>query len=67
MQKNTISTTISNMEAITPASSNSPKKGGKKKVAGPSKQTIENILNFSKALRVEPKADGETFIEYLAN
>ena len=55
------------MEAITPASSNSPKKGGKKKVAGPSKQTIENILNFSKALRVEPKADGETFIEYLAN
>jgi hypothetical protein len=66
MQKNTIPTLPSNTDAVTPASSNTPKNKGNK-LTEPSKQTIENILNFSKALHVEPKADGESFIEYLAN
>ena len=65
MQKNTISTSNSNTDAMH-ASTKSGKKGNKKQ-AGPSKQTIKNILNFSKALHVEPKADGKGFVEYIAN
>ena len=33
----------------------------------PSEQTLENIRNYSKALKVEQKKDGKGFIEYIAN
>ncbi len=61
-----MSTLRSGMDAVSSASGKSSKKSNRK-LAEPSKQTIENILNFSKALRIEPKADGKGFIEYLAN
>jgi hypothetical protein len=37
------------------------------KLAEPSHQTIENILNYSKALNVEPSKVTGRFIEYLGN
>lgn len=66
MQKNTLRTLPSNKDAAMSASTKPANKGSKKN-AGPSKQTIENILNFSKALKVEPKADQQGFVEYIAN
>lgn len=66
MQKNTLRTLTSNKDAAMSASTK-PAKTGSKKEKGPSKQTIENILNFSKALKVEPTADQQGFIEYIAN
>jgi|GEM_PF-1157474 hypothetical protein len=66
MQKNTISTLNPNTGAAESAPLSVPKKGDKN-LAEPSKRTIENILNYSKALHVEPKADGEDFVEYVAN
>lgn len=66
MQKNTISTLNPNQGTADAAPKSVPKKG-KKKLAEPSQRTIENILNYSKALRVEPKADGNDFVEYVAN
>jgi len=33
----------------------------------PSLQTIQNILNYSKALKVHKRPKGKDFIEYLAN
>jgi hypothetical protein len=39
----------------------------KKDEVTPSEQTIKNILNFSKALKVEQCKDGEIFVEYTAN
>ena len=66
MQKNTTSILHSNSEQDTPVSFNSAKKNNREQ-AEPSSRVIENILNFSKALHIEPKADGEGFIEYVAN
>jgi hypothetical protein len=66
MQKNTIPTLNPKTGAAESAPKSVPKKA-KKKLAEPSKRTIENILNYSKALHVEPKADGKDFIEYVAN
>ena len=66
MQKNTTSILHSNTEQDTPVSLNSAKKNNGEQ-AEPSSRVIENILNFSKALHIEPKADGESFIEYVAN
>jgi hypothetical protein len=66
MQKNTTSFIHSNSEQEKPVSRNSAKKNSRKQVE-PSSRVIENILNFSKALRIEPKADGQSFIEYLVN
>jgi hypothetical protein len=66
MQKNTTSFIHSHTEQENPVSRNSAKKNSRKQVE-PSNRIIENILNFSKALRIEPKADGESFIEYIAN
>ncbi|HTB07254.1 MAG TPA: hypothetical protein VK806_09900 [Bacteroidia bacterium] len=37
------------------------------KLSEPSRQTIENILNYSKALRVESSEITGGFIEYLGN
>ncbi|HXB13494.1 MAG TPA: hypothetical protein VNZ45_16015 [Bacteroidia bacterium] len=37
------------------------------KEALPSLQTIQNILNYSKALKVHKRSKGKDFIEYLAN
>jgi hypothetical protein len=34
---------------------------------GPSELTIQNILNYSKALRVSKPIKGKEFIEYIAN
>jgi hypothetical protein len=33
----------------------------------PSSETIQNILNYSKALKVHKRSKGKDFIEYLAN
>lgn len=33
----------------------------------PSNETINNILNYSKALKVEKSSKGKDFIEYIAN
>ena len=64
MQKNTTSILSSNQEHVAHAPRKSKKNN--RKEAGPSKQTIQNILNFSKALNVEEKSDGG-FIEYIKN
>jgi hypothetical protein len=37
------------------------------KTAEPSIQTIQNILNYSRALKVHKRSKGKDFIEYLAN
>jgi len=66
MRKNTIPTLPSNTDAVIPAASK-PASTGAEQLAEPSKQTIANILNFSKALQVEPKTDGQGFIEYITN
>ena len=34
---------------------------------GPSEQTLLNILNYSKALKVEERKDSDGFIEYITN
>ena len=39
----------------------------KKDELSPSQEVINNILNYSKALKVEQCKDGKNFIEYITN
>lgn len=39
----------------------------KKDELSPSTEVINNILNYSKALKVEQCKDGENFVEYITN
>lgn len=65
MQKNTTIILSSNPEHVSHAAEKPSKKNNRE--SEPSRQTIQNILNYSKSLKVEPKADGKDFIEYVAN
>jgi hypothetical protein len=38
-----------------------------KEATEPSNRVIENILNYSKALKVKKCRDGKSFVEYLIN
>jgi hypothetical protein len=62
MGKNTHHITLSNMDVI--FDNRAPQVTDE---AEPSRLTIENILNYSKALKVEQCNDGKNFIEYISN
>ena len=49
---------------LVPANDSTPKV---KKNEEPSRMVIENILNYSKALKVEQCRDGRNFVEYIIN
>lgn len=65
MQKNTHSHSDSKTGNI-PVSPSILKKADQKP-AEPSARVIENILNYSKALHIEPLPGKDNFIEYLDN
>lgn len=62
MEKNTL--LVSSPKSINSINTASAEKKGE---LDPSAEVINNILNYSKALKVEQCKDGKNFIEYITN
>ncbi len=62
MEKNTL--LVSSSKSFNSVNASSAEK---KDELTPSTEVINNILNYSKALKVEQCKDGKNFIEYITN
>ncbi len=62
MDKNTL--LVSLPESLNSLNTSSAEK---KDELSPSQEVINNILNYSKALKVEQYKDGKNFVEYITN